>query len=608
MIIVWILLWTLAFIIILKDYKTESTRWMSAIAFFTGLGAFSVVFEENIMKYFMDLNNLSGGTIRLLYYINALLSAVVHYLVPYCMLLYGMSYTNIVPKPFKKAIYFILFIPSILSFMLLPMKSNSLKTQVELLLYFKQLTVWTVPYMLAAICFLGYSYFKEKSYLIKKYKLLTLLIMGPCIAYVILFNIVLRAFGLENNWRYFAILVPLEFIGFLYFAYKYGIFGVKLKFERYKFAFDDFSEFVSDSFIALDESLNIIEVNEMFSKNFMAENLKHTKFQSMLESSKIFKYKDELISIIDSAKEKDIRIIEINLKVKGETRYFDVKASPILVNAQYFGTVLLFKDITLYKNNLELIKQNQIQLIEKERLLSLSQLIGGMAHNLKTPLMSSAGGIQIIKRDTGKLYEYIKNNCRETGDVTKLTDEINDWQQRIIGYLIYMSDVITTVKGQVAEYSDIPEDDFFVKEVIEKTTVLMAFELRKNKAVFSKEVSIDCDVKIKGDINSLVQVLNNLISNAIEASKEGGIIILGAFKEEAKVIFYVKNFGEKIPTEIQGKIFNKMVTTKGENGTGLGLYISKSIIKGRFNGEMYFNTSDKETTFFVKIPLLEEEI
>ena len=102
-------------------------------------------------------------------------------------------------------------------------------------------------------------------------------------------------------------------------------------------------------------------------------------------------------------------------------------------------------------------------------------------------------------------------------------------------------------------------------------------------------------------------MLNNLISNSIEVSKSEDVIILGAYKERDKVIFYVKNFGEKIPEEVQCKIFNKMVTTKGKNGTGLGLYISKSIIKGRFNGEMYFNTNYKETTFFIKIPLVKGE-
>jgi nitrogen-specific signal transduction histidine kinase len=73
------------------------------------------------------------------------------------------------------------------------------------------------------------------------------------------------------------------------------------------------------------------------------------------------------------------------------------------------------------------------------------------------------------------------------------------------------------------------------------------------------------------------------------------------------VIFYIRNLGQKIPKEIQKKIFNKMVTTKGKNGTGLGLYISKSIIKVRFNGEIYFETNDKETTFFVEIPLIKED-
>jgi len=168
-----------------------------------------------------------------------------------------------------------------------------------------------------------------------------------------------------------------------------------------------------------------------------------------------------------------------------------------------------------------------------------------------------------------------------------------------------MSDVITTVKGQVTEYSEIPENSFSLKEIIDKITLLMAFEFKKNECVFLKKVNIDLTQKINGEVNSLVQVLNILITNAIEASSKGSTIILGVFKEGDMAIFYVNNFGAKMPAEIQSKIFNKMVTTKGKSGTGIGLYISKSIIKGRFNGEIYFNTNDKETIFFVKIPLIE---
>lgn len=607
MAIVWILLWLWALIMIIKDYKTETTRWLSAMAFFTGLGAFSVVFEENIMKYFIVQYEISQETINLMHSIDGIIIAIVYSMSPYCMLLYGLSYTNLIHKDKKKIIYAVLLIPPILNFVFLPIKSNYLKTSEELILYFRVISTWTVPYMFGGIFFLFYSYFKEKSYLMKKYKLLTIIIVAPCIGYAAVTNFILRDFGLQNNWRYFAILIPVEFIAFLYFSFKYGVLGVRLKFHRYKFAFENIMDFVSDSMISLDEGFNVIEINKQFKKNFLLYDKKYNNFNEIIGISRISDYRDSLISIINNSEDNHIEPIEILIKINGETKYFEVQANPIILNSEYLGTVLVFKDITVYKKNLELIKQNQFQLIEKERLLSLSQLIGGVAHNLKTPLMSSAGGIQIIKRDTGKLYAYIQKSSSEVNDVTKLVDEINDWLQRIKEYLVYMSNVISAVKGQVTEYSEIKEGYFSIKELEDKITLLMDFEIRKSKCVFVKELNIDPLVKIKGDVNSLVQVLNNLITNAIEASKEGNIITFGSYKEEEKIIFYIKNFGQEIPEQIQSKLFNKMVTTKGKNGTGLGLYISKSIIKVRFNGEIYFKTNDKETTFFVKIPLTEEE-
>ena len=606
MAIVWILLWVLALIIIIKDYKTESTIWLSIISFFTGLGAFNVLFEGNILKYFISQYGLTQETINLAYLINAIIMSIVYSIVPYCMLLYGLSYTDIIHKDKKKIIYPILFIPPVLNFLLVPIKSNYLKTPEELILHFRLLAIWIVPYVLGGIFFLVYSYFKEKSYLMKKYKLLTILIIVPSFTYTILFNIIFRALGSENNWRYFTLLIPMQFMGFIYFAIKYGILGVKIKFHRYKFAFENIMEFVSDSIISLDEKYNVIELNKEFKKNFLLYEKKYNNFNDIILDSKISEYKDDLISIIKDSKKNNIKVKEILIKNNFEPRYFEVHANPIILNCEYLGTVLVFKDITVHKKNLELIKQNQLQLIEKERLLSLSQLIGGVAHNLKTPLMSSAGGIQIIKRDIEKINRYTEKNFKDDIEITKLVDEINDWGKRITEYLVYMSNVITAVKGQVTVYSEAEENYFSIQELEEKVTLLMAFEIKKSKCVFVKEITVDLKQKIKGDVNSLIQVLNNLITNAIEASKEGSTITLGAYKMNDNVVFFVKNLGNKISEEVQRKIFNKMITTKGKNGTGLGLYISKSIIKVRFNGEIYFETNDKETTFFVKIPLTEE--
>ena len=595
-------LFLVAVIILIKDYKTESTKWIAAVCFFSGLGSLSVVFEDTIGVYFATLST-SQETLKLIIYISTILSNFSHYITPYVMLMYGLCYANIVKKN-KKIIYSILFIPSIICFIGFPIVNNSLKTPNELELYFKQLSIWCVPYILGGAFFIVYSYLKEKSYSIKKYKLINASIVAPFFVYVALANFVLRSFGIDQTWRVYPILFFIQFTGFIYFAYKYGIFGVRLKFHKYMFVFEDVLQLVSDSVLVLDDNLSIIEVNKAFLKNFLVNDRDYNNFYDIMNCSKLVECKNNLINLINESKaNNNVKIIEIIINNESEKKNFEVQTNPIILNGEYFGIVLLFKDITLYKKNLELFKQNQFEIIEKERLLSLNQLIGGIAHNLKTPLLSSAGGIQIIKKDTTKIYEYIQTEYTDFEYVTKLMNEVNDWQNRISENLIYMSDVISTVKGQVKEFKPIDEDEFSIKEVINKIKLFMSFEFKKYNCTLVEKIDISYDKLIKGDINSLLQVFIILLTNAIEASEDNErIISLGAYKKNKEIIIYVKNSGKKIPTKIQENIFNKMITTKGNKGSGLGLYISKSIITSRFNGEIYFETNDKETTFFVKIP------
>jgi len=600
-------LFLVAVIILIKDYKTESTKFMAAICFLAGLGSLAVVCDEPIRAYLVT-GGASQETLKLITYISALLSNIAHYVGPYFMLVYGLSYANIVKKN-KKTIYIILLIPSIICFMSFPLVDNSLKTPNELELYFKQLSAWCVPYILGGAFFIVYSYLKEKSYSIKKYKLINASIVAPFFVYCAFANFVFRSFGMNQTWRIYPMIFSIQFTGFIYFAYKYGIFGVRLKFHKYMFEFEDVLQLVSDSVLVVDKKLNIIEVNKAFIKNFSTEDREYKNFNDIMNCSKLTECKNNLINLINESKANNIvKIIEIIIENKSDEKYFEVQTNPIILNQEYLGIVLLFKDITLYKKNLELFKQNQFELIEKERLLSLNQLIGGIAHNLKTPLMSSAGGIQIIKKNTTKIYEYIQTECTEVEYVTKLMNEVSDWQNRISEYLIYMSDVITTVKGQVKEFEQIDEDKFSIKELINKIKLFMSYEFKKNNCTLVEKIDISYDEVIQGSINSLLQVFNILLTNAIEASEknENRKITLGAYKKNKEIIFYVENLGKEIPTEVQKNIFKRMVTTKGNKGTGLGLYISKSIITGRFNGKIDFETNDKVTTFFIKIPATRE--
>ena len=113
------------------------------------------------------------------------------------------------------------------------------------------------------------------------------------------------------------------------------------------------------------------------------------------------------------------------------------------------------------------------------------------------------------------------------------------------------------------------------------------------------------EVTLHGDINNLVQVLNNLISNAIDAQKQvgGGDIVIGAKRDEESFQIYVKDSGPGVSPGVRRKLFKEMVTSKGTHGTGLGLYISNAMIRGKFGGSMWVEDNpDGGAIFTISIP------
>ena len=74
-------------------------------------------------------------------------------------------------------------------------------------------------------------------------------------------------------------------------------------------------------------------------------------------------------------------------------------------------------------------------------------------------------------------------------------------------------------------------------------------------------------------------------------------------KISQNIVFKIQDFAGGLPQKVQDKLFKEMITTKGKNGTGLGLFMSYSNIKAHFNGNMDFETEKgKGTTFYIRIP------
>ena len=103
----------------------------------------------------------------------------------------------------------------------------------------------------------------------------------------------------------------------------------------------------------------------------------------------------------------------------------------------------------------------------------------------------------------------------------------------------------------------------------------------------------------------ILQVISNLILNAVDASPNGGILRLRVRKVQGKVRFSIADNGHGIPTEYSRDIFQPFFTTKQENGTGLGLAISKRIIE-RHNGVIRMRSSVRPgksgTIFHISLP------
>ncbi len=260
----------------------------------------------------------------------------------------------------------------------------------------------------------------------------------------------------------------------------------------------------------------------------------------------------------------------------------------------------------LAQENVEKIQEENEKLMETERLASLGQLIGGIAHNLKTPIMSISGASEGLF-DLVKEYDAsIEDQDVTAKDHHEIAKEMNEWIEKIKTHTVYMSEVITTVKGQAVTISEEYIISFDLEELVKRVEILMKHELKR--ALVSLKVSIKTDPKteLSGNIVSLVQVINNMISNSIQAyngepNKEIELIIT---RKKNDIIISIKDYGPGIPKNIENKLLKEMITTKGKNGTGLGLFMSYSNIRAHFNGNITFETEQgKGTTFNIILPI-----
>ena len=363
---------------------------------------------------------------------------------------------------------------------------------------------------------------------------------------------------------------------------------------------------MSDLYLVLNQDCIISDCNKPFEKVFKTEknSLIGKNLFDLNFSKNIIAQKGSLKACISSAK-KDEKVYKLQVALKNTEKHYNVEISGIYEDGNCIGILILFKDITQHLIDMQNLEKNQNTLMERERLASLGQMIGGIAHNLKTPIMSIAGAADGLEDLITEYKESIDDPEVTREDHHAIANDMSSWISKIRTYDSYMSDVITAVKGQAVNMNDEKPILFTVKELLNRVNILMKHELKNALVTLNIEYKTSENTQILGNINSLVQVINNLISNAIQAynGKPNQSIDLVVDSKDNKLLISVIDHGCGISKEVQDKLFSQMITTKGQKGTGLGLFMSYSTIKGHFKGDMNFESEvGKGTRFNILLP------
>jgi len=243
-------------------------------------------------------------------------------------------------------------------------------------------------------------------------------------------------------------------------------------------------------------------------------------------------------------------------------------------SGRIIGAVTVARDVT------ELVELDQL----KDEFISIA------AHELKTPIAIMKGYAQALLR-TGQGMPVARRNMLEA--INRGADRID----RIVKDLLDISRLHIGHLEMQMEKIDLHE---MVEEVVNRMALTaLKHQLRILRAD---------PVVVPGDRDRLEQVLANLLDNAIKYSPEGGYVDVEEKIQDQEAVVSVRDYGVGIPREKQGHIFERFYrahtgTPYDYGGMGVGLYISREIIR-RHGGRMWFESEEgKGSTFYFGLPL-----
>ncbi len=240
------------------------------------------------------------------------------------------------------------------------------------------------------------------------------------------------------------------------------------------------------------------------------------------------------------------------------------------------------------KEESEKSRKNEQLLIQQSRQAAMGEMIGNIAHQWRQPL--NALGL-------------VLQNIHFTYQMDELNDEF--MQKSIDKGKMLTSSMSKTID----DFRDFfkpnkLKENFNVSQIIKNTTELIEASYNNNNITLKTD--LDTDITIEGYPSEFSQVILNILSNAKDALMEykvsSRIVNIKTYEQNNKIIISIEDNAGGIPKEIISKIFDPYFTTKEEGkGTGIGLYMSKTIIENSMGGELEIVNSTDGAKFIIKL-------
>jgi two-component system CheB/CheR fusion protein len=262
--------------------------------------------------------------------------------------------------------------------------------------------------------------------------------------------------------------------------------------------------------------------------------------------------------------------------------------------------LLIIQDVTEKKiaeekliKSERILRQQNIELKELDRLKT--DFISIAAHDLKTPLISVGGYIDLILLREKELSEEVKE------DLGRVLNNV----QRLEEYINRLLDVMKIDAKKV----ELVRREENISGLINICLSDLDFQIRKKNLNISLSISKDLNLSI--DRFRMTQVLLNLLSNAVKFTSNNGNIGISIREEKKNVIFKIKDDGKGLTSEEIQKIFGKFVSIEQgvdgystlDKGSGLGLYIAKGFIEAH-GGKIWVKSKGRDmgTEFSFSLP------